>query len=132
MLHQMPPSHNSQNHRRCIWRSESQVGGFNHLEKFANVLLDDTTLSYFYQHFLASAVGHNLCGQSWGICCSGSDFFWPQSRGAIAAAVRRLAVLCGTTPCPQDSRSALAPPFGGFCSRCAIHLAQVTLRVTRP
>ena len=104
MLDQMPPSRNSQNQRR----------GFNHLERSLLMCCSMIQLSAILISTSASAVGRNLCGQGWGICCSGSGFFWPQSRRAIVAAVHSLAVLCGTTPCPQDSRSALAPSTGGY------------------
>ena len=44
----------------------------------------------------ANAKGRSFRALGCGICCPGSDFFGPQSSGAIVAAVHSFAVLCGT------------------------------------
>ena len=44
----------------------------------------------------ANAKGRSFRALGCSICCPGSDFFGPQSSGAIVAAVHSFAVLCGT------------------------------------
>ena len=68
-----------------------QVGRFNHLEQFANMLLDDTTLSQFHQHLSQrNALQFPWAGLRHLLTWLG--LLGPRSSGAMVAAVQSRAV----------------------------------------
>ena len=72
-----------------------------------------TQLSANFMSTSASAMGWSLRGHGFGICCHGSNFFGPQSCGAIVDAVHSFASQCGTiarVQVPIHSRNTAGPP----------------------
>ena len=92
--------------------AQPQVCGFNAFEEPVDVLLNDTASVNFIRTS-ARAMGRGFRGQGCGNCCPGSDFFGPQSSGAIVAAVHSFAVWCGTiarVQVPIHSSDTAGPP----------------------